>query len=75
VRPLGQGLSGELGLITAFLALVVEDAGSPNPALRTEALWFLADDQALAFWLDLAEIDHQAFRERIQHVQRAQGQG
>jgi hypothetical protein len=71
-RPHGQQLEGARGLVGAVLRQVLDDARSRNTDWRTEALHFLADEQAVAFWLDLAEIDHQTFRA---HVRKALGPG
>jgi len=72
VRPLGQCLSGEVGLVTAFLAQVVADAQSANVDLKNEAVWFLSDHIAVTFWCSLVDVDPGAFLAR---AQRALGPG
>jgi hypothetical protein len=71
-RPKHQDIAGEKGLIAAVLRQALADATSTHVDRRNEARWFLQDEQAVAFWLDLAEIDHQTFQA---HVQRALGPG
>jgi hypothetical protein len=71
-RPTGQALTGELGLIVAFLRQVLEDTQSPNADHRNAALWFLQDTEAVMFWTSLGGIDSTAF---LEHAQRACGQG
>ena len=71
-RPLGQYLSGEAGLVAAFLAQVIADTQSPNVDHRNAARWFLRDEGAVTFWCSLGGIDPQAF---LEYVQQARGPG
>jgi len=71
-RPLGQSLSGEVGLVAAFLAQVIDDARSDNVDHRQAACWFLRDEGAVTFWCSLGGLDPQAF---LEHVRRARGPG
>jgi hypothetical protein len=64
-RPAGLEVDGERGLIAAVLKQAIADATSANTDRRNEARWFLADEPAVAFWLDLAEIDHQTFQVQL----------
>jgi hypothetical protein len=74
-RPHGQHLSGETGLITAFLRQVVDDFAGDHPLLRAEAAQFLEDRAAVRFWCSLVDLDDTAFLERAAQLQGARGPG
>jgi hypothetical protein len=76
VRPQGQpGLTGETGLVVAFLQLVMDDLMSDHATLRTEAWQFLEDRMAVRFWCSLVNLDDTAFLERTAQLERAKGPG
>jgi len=68
VRPQGQSVSGELGLVQAFLMQLIADALSDNAEWRREAWAFLNDHQACRFWCSLADLDDVAFLERVRRL-------
>jgi hypothetical protein len=74
-RPQGQQLSGEVGLVTAFLQLVVSDYESDHALLKSQAQEFLQDRMAVRFWCSLVDLDDAAFLERTAQLGRAKGPG
>jgi hypothetical protein len=64
-----------MGLVTAFLQLLVDDAVSDHPILHDEAWQFLEDRMAVNFWCSLAGIDAVVFQEHVHQLQRARGPG
>jgi len=72
VRPLGEVLDGELGLIAAVLRQVVEDSQRPQAPYYAEVEAFLTDASLLQGWCALVDVDAQAF---AAYVRRARGQG
>jgi hypothetical protein len=64
-RPAGQALTGEVGLVAAFLAQVLADARSDNAFVQAEARQFLQDQEAVRFWTTLGGIDDAVFLERV----------
>jgi hypothetical protein len=53
VRPAGQVLADEVGLVTAFLQQIISDTRSEKEPLRTEAVHFVRADTAVRFWCSL----------------------
>jgi len=68
VRPTGQALAGEVGLVTAFLQQIISDTRSEKEPLRTEAVHVLRDDTAVRLWCSLVGVDDEAFRARAQRL-------
>jgi hypothetical protein len=57
-----EGVSGEVALVATRLRQVIVDLESPQPHIRAEAVDFLADDEAVAFWTQLIGVDPQAWQ-------------